>query len=277
MSRSAATQDIDDKLGRKVMFELSYKTALPDAEIIKLLEHFDAFSVFYGAPYGFSPSFKRLMDKLVLIRSNSNKPILINAAPTKFSGTNKTDVRLMPCLSLVTEFWSKNWHPSRGSGEVKITDPDDLVVKTRSGFLESGRYTLKTIVPTVEVTVEELFKEKNSLLRKDHEKIVIDEVTQEISGLSPSATLSYISFRFHPNYFVPLVNGYSEQLISTRLFSTNLLENYSLQDKVILRNWLIRLFDPKTIDDKITALINIITENGPIKMNSLISRLELSK
>ncbi len=260
-----------------IILEIPYSSEIPITELNGSSASFDILSLYYGVAYGHINSLIRIVEKTIEFKSKTDKKVMVMAAPIKFSGEDMTDVRLMPCLDLIVDFWSRSWKSRGGPKEVKLTDQTDLKSKTYQGFLESG-YAMDYLLPGINMTVREIFRKENKESQKDYENMILDEVLSDMHNYTPSdITEKILNSKFHTKYFWTIFAAYNEKVISLMFKHEAVFSELSEEDRGILENELRKKKLPSELYINIERLKTFVETHKDANVTVLLSLLNKKK
>lgn len=256
-----------EDLKKEIVLEISYKSEIVYRELARLSEAFDSLSIFYGTYYGQYPHLVKIADRILSFKALTGKRVFCTATPMKFAGDNVEDCRLMPCFSLISDFWIKNWKPARKGDKIKLVDEEDFRSKTYFGWTDSG-HSPNQIMASVNMTIKELFSSKNEKARKEYEKILFDEILLEIDQLTPQTVENFVNRKFPGKYFKIVTTPFSEKIIQELFRNNDVFSSYEDKERLLLegsiRKW---QFSPSRVEECIRELITLVkTENPPISV-----------
>lgn len=257
------------QMSKDIILEISYKCGIPNDELKQLSSNFDYLAIHYGVYWGQYPAFEKISRRIYWFKRATGKRVFVIGVPFKFAGEDKKDSRLMPCFSLISDFWVKNWRQARGSEEIKMTDLVDLKSKTYEQFLESGYSPNQKIEPTKR-TVYEMFQKDSDEARIEYEGYVLDNILSDLNNLNPETIENYLYERFYNKYHAVIIAPYREKVIISHFIKREIFDGYSEDVKNLLGGALRRQYSPSVIFKVINTWVELVKEDPNTPFSELI-------
>ena len=260
---------------KEIILEISYKNErVVMDKIISSSDDFDYLAIFYGVHFGRQPSFQMICEKIIQLRRETEKKVFCTAVPLIFSGDRKAiNSHLLPIWSVICDGWVKNWRRGGGGEEIRLIDFDDMKNKNLTDWLKN--HDFGELVKYVNVSVCSLFQEnKEDERRRDiYTKMLIDEVLNEISSITPGNIEEYLLKRCPPVYQMLLLVPYIEKMLQFN-FQKSEWSMYSKEELRLLKSHLRKTFSPKSLDREIKHMESLISDEKKVPVEVLLTGID---
>jgi hypothetical protein len=247
---------------KDIVLEISHK--IDDVTMDRVIsesDSFDCLAIFYGVHFGWEPSFTSICEKIIFFKIYTGKKVFCTAVPMMFSGGGKgsREAHLLPIWDLICDGWIKNWRPGGERKIIKIVDFVDLKNKDITGW---ARYhQTGEIIKYVNTSVFNLFQDgkQNERLREQYTKMLLDEILNEISSLTPSNIEAFLIAKCPAIYQTMIARAYCEKIIQKNILEAEWRNLYLAGEMKLLDSHLRETFSPQALERKLKGIPQLIS------------------